>query len=193
MFAELDNSLSFIQVSVPVTWHADDDHDFSSLVLRFCERLEPYHGYGGITLIQSPDDGLSQRYSREIASFALRYPGLEIDEPMLHKLAIVNGIKGGNWLTILSTHFVEQLGGSDLLRDQLGEPFAIDEYTEGAMIVAGPVPEVGDRNRNIDTPVYKRLARVLKPIRIRHHPGIHVEGRFSVDEEFEAWLARFDE
>jgi hypothetical protein len=193
MYAELDNSLSFLQVSFPVLWFEDKLEGFPELILRWCERLKPHHGYGGITLLESPDRGLAQHYSPDIAAFAGRYPGLEIDRPMSHKLATQNGIKGGNWLTILSTYFVQQLGGRDSLREQLGEPFVVEDYDGSVMVVAGPVPEVGDRNRNVDTPLYRKLAGVLKPIRIQDHPRPYAKGRFAEDDEFATWLARFDE
>jgi len=192
MYAELDNSLSFLQVSFPVRWFQDKSESFPDLILRWCERLKPYHGYGGITLLVSPDRGLAQRYSPNIAGFAGRYPGIEIDRPMSHKLATQEGIKGGNWLTILSTYLVEKLGGHDSLRGQLGKPFVVEDYDGGVMVVAGSVPEVGDRNRNVDTPLYRKLASILKPIRIQDHPRPYAKGRFAEDGEFTAWLSRFD-
>ena len=195
MYTELDNSLSFLQVSFPVLWFQDKSAGLPELILRWCERLKPYHGYGGITLLESPDRGLTQRYSSNIAAFGGRYPGLEIDRPMSHKLTTQRqgGIKGGNWLTILSTYFVEKLGGRDTVHRQLSEPFVVKDYDGGVMIVAGPVPEVGDRNRNIDTPLYRKLAGILKPIRIQDHPRPYAKGRFAEDGEFAAWIARFDE
>jgi hypothetical protein len=193
MYAELDNSLSFLQVSFPVLWFEDKPDGFPELILRWCMYLKPHYGYGGITLLESPDRGLAQRYASNIAAFAGQYPGLEIDRPMSHKLATQNGIKGGNWLTILSTYFVEQLGGSNSLREQLGAPFVVEAYDGGMMVVAGPVPEVGDRNRNVDTPLYRMLAGVLKPIRIQDHPRPYAKGRFAEDGAFATWLARFDE
>jgi hypothetical protein len=133
--------------------------------------LKPYHGYGGIFLMQSPDSVVSQNSAKSIAAFAMRYPGLEIDAPISHSLATVDGIKDGNWLTVLSLPFVATLGGSERLRAQLGDAFTLAEYGDGVLIVAGVCPEVGDRNRNEETPLYKKLAQVLRPIRIpSHHP-----------------------
>ncbi len=192
-FAELDNSLSYLQVSFPLLWFQGKEQSFPSLILRWCERLKPYHGYGGVTLIQSPNSSLTQRYSPRIAGFASRYPGLEIDSPMGHMLETQEGIKGGNWLTIISNHFVDKLGGQDNLREALGEPFVVQDYDGGVMITAGHIPEVGDWNRNIDTPLYRKLAGVLKPIRIQKHARPYAKGRFAEDGEYEAWLARFDE
>lgn len=193
MYAEIDNSLSFMQLSFPVLWFGDSPQGFYGLVLRWCERLKPYHGYGGITLLTSPDRGLTQRYSSEIAGFAGRYPGLEIDRPMSHKLVTQESIKGGNWLTVLSNHFMERLGGHYKLRRLLEEPFVMEEYDGGAIIIAGSVPEIGDRNRNLDTPRYRKLASVLRSIRVIDHPKPYPKGRFAEEGEFAAWIARFDE
>mgnify|MGYP003493677583 CR=1 FL=1 len=88
---------------------------------------------------------------------------------------------------------MEKLGGADALGKALGEPFGVHRFDAGIIIVAGPKPEIGDRNRNIHTPNYKKLAEVLKPIRIHDHPKPYSKGRFAEDGEFESWLARFDE
>jgi len=193
MKAELHNSLSFIQMSFPILQFGDKLELFYEFVLRCCELLKPFHGYGGIALITSPDRGLVQSYSPDIAAFAFRYPGIEIDRPMSHKFAIQEGIKGGNWLTILSNHFVEKLDGSDNIIKKLEEPFVLESYNDGILVIAGTAPEVGDRNRNIDTPQYRKLAKVLRPIRIRYHPCVYPKGRFSEEGVFAEWMARFDE
>ncbi len=191
-YAEWHNSLSFLQTSVSISWSSAHVREFPALFRRLCAVLKPFHGYGGITLLESPDRGLTQRYSPEIAAFALQYPGIEIDRPMSHKLATQEGIKGGNWLTVLSTVFIERLGGVDHIQTHLGDPFVVEDYGEGLLIIAGPVPEVGDRNRNLDTPLYRKLAAMLEPIRIKDHPAPYSKGRFAEDGVFASWLARFD-
>jgi hypothetical protein len=193
MYAELDNSLSFLRVSFPVLWFQKDPTVFIDLILKWCERLRPHHGYGGIFLLESPDEGVAQGYAPQVAGFAGRYPGLEIDDPMSHKLVTQEDIKGGNWLTILSTYFVEKLGGREELCEALGVPFVVKDYDGGLMIIAGPAPEVGDSNLNIHPTLYRKLASVLKPIRIHDHPRPYSEGRFAEEGEFASWLARFDE
>lgn len=120
-YTELDGSLSFLQVSVPLGGPTDAYQRFVQLVLRFCERLSPLHGYGGATLLVSPDRGLAQVHAGEVAGFAARYPGLEIDRPMSHKLATLHAIKGAGWITVLSRTFVESLGGMRELRQRLSE------------------------------------------------------------------------
>ncbi|HYO73708.1 MAG TPA: type VI immunity family protein [Archangium sp.] len=193
MDMEVHDGFSYLRVSFPVTWFEERVEDFLRLILRWSERVQPVHGYGGVTLIRSPNDGFSQMHEEEESGFAARYPGIEIDDPLGHSMRTQTGIKGGNWITILSKAFVEKLGGAAELREHLGTGFRVEEYSGGAMIVAGPVPEIGDRNRNIDTPHYRRLAQVLKPIRIDRHPPIQVRGRLSEEGAFAAWLARFDD
>ncbi len=78
------------------------------------------------------------------------------------------------------------------LRERLGADFAVHEYGGGVLIVAGPAPEIGDRNQKADTPRLHRLARVLKPIRASRHWPVQALGKFSDADAFNAWLARFD-
>ena len=193
MYSELDDSLSFLQASVPLDWFADHPDRFVELVRHWCELLSPDHGYGGLTLLTSPDRGLTQFHAPTTAGFAARYPGIEIDRPMSHKLATQSGIKGGNWLTVLSECFDDELGGEEALRGKLGEPFHVEGFDGGVLIRAGSVPEVGDSNQNLDAPLYRHLASVLRPIRVREHPSLYPKGRFAEEGEFAAWLARFDD
>jgi hypothetical protein len=191
--AEKKGFYSFLSASFPVTWWADKVDDLRKLVLRWSTRLRPVHGYGGITLIKSRSGGLAQMHEGEEHGFAIRYPGLEIGDPSSTSMSTQTGIKEGNWITILGDEYLEKLGGLASLRGSLGAEFSIDEYPGGAVIVAGPAPEVGDRNRNIDTPRLRALARVLKPIRVEHHWPVQARGKFSDADNFNAWLARFDD
>ena len=184
--------LSFLRISVPVSRFAADTGALLELVVRWSERLQPVYGYGGVTLLTSDDDGLAQTNEPKMAGLASRYPGLEIGDPLSHSLVGAERIKGGNWITILSEPFVEKLGGLPALTAQLGDPFRISPYAGGVTVAAGPAPEIGDWNQNVDTPTLRRLARVLAPIRVREHPAIHAYGKFSTSEGFEEWLTRFD-
>jgi hypothetical protein len=156
--------------------------------------LQPFHGYGGIGILTSEAPAIAQRHERPVYALAQRFPGLEVDEPIGHSIFTKEGIKGGNWLTVLSDHWIGKLGGAQKMRQQLdGQQFRIDEYLGGAMILAGSIPELGDRDWQIDTPNYRQLAHLLKPIRTTHHAAIHNTPGCLRWHEFEAWLARFDD
>lgn len=193
LYSELDDSLSFLHASVPIAWCANNVETLIGLVKRWCDLLQPHHGYGGLALLTSPDRALTQYYAPQIAGFAARYPGIEIDRPMSHKMHTQDGIKGGSWLTVLSARFMDQLGGAAAMAERLAEDFRLEPYSGGLLVIAGTAPEVGDTNQNLDTPRYRRLAKVLGPIRIREHPPLYPKGRFSREGEYESWLGRFDD
>jgi hypothetical protein len=182
--------LSYLTIALPLSLLTERSGDFPELVLRWSRRLQPFHGYGGPGILTSLEPAIAQSHQRPVYVLAQRFLGLEVDEPIGHTIFTTQGIKGGNWMTILSDHWVGKLGGVEKMRQQLDGPqFRIDEYPGGAMILAGSIPELGDRELQIDTPNYRTLAHLLKPIRTTHHPG---SGAFRGDV-FEAWLARFDD
>jgi hypothetical protein len=83
-------------------------------------------------------------HEQEVVAIAQRFPGLEVDYPIGHGLSTKRGSKGGNWITASSGHWLKKLGGIATIRQALGtEPFRVDEYPGGAMILAGLVPEIG--------------------------------------------------
>jgi hypothetical protein len=190
---DLHRALSYLSVTLPVTWLPERCEELVRLVLRWCERLQPLHGYGGVGIVDAASQGLAALYAKRVYALAKRHQGLEVDYPLQHALWTKEAIKGGNWITVLADTFVARLGDADALQHELGKPFRIYEYRGGVIILAGDRPEIGDRNRNLDTPLYRRLARVLKPIRVTVHPAVHGwKGGFD-RPEFEAWLGRFDD
>jgi hypothetical protein len=176
------NKLSHLSVMFPLTYFSDRPFGLPTLLARWAGRLAPLHGYGGIGLAYSPDHFVAYRYGSQIIGFGMRFPGLELDYPIHHAICCKEGIKGGNWLTVLSAELVDKLGGVEQLAATLGEPFVFTDYSGGVLIRAGSVPELGDRNRQIDTPTYAKLAKALKPIRVRIHGTVTGIGR----DEFEA-------
>lgn len=189
---EHGDSYSHLRVSFPVTFWADKCEALFDMVLRWSARLQPVHGYGGVTLIQSMNNGLVQMYEDEECGFATDFPGIEIDDPISTANSTQLGIKGGNWLTLIENAYVSKLGGPEQLRSELGPDFQIQGYSGGMLIVAGSCPEIGDHKCNIDTPLLRKLAAVLKPIRTPQHWPTQARGKFSDAQAFNAWLARFD-
>jgi hypothetical protein len=188
-----NGSYSYLRASFPVTWWADKVDELRQLVLRWSARLRPVHGYGGVSLIKTHSGGLAQMHEDDEHGFAMRHPGIEVGGPTSTSMSTQGGIKEGNWITILSDLYLEKLGGVDALRARLGDEFSFGAYPGGAVIVAGPAPEVGDRDRDLDTPRLRSLARVLRPIRTPRHWPVQARGKFSDAANFNAWLARFDD
>ena len=185
------NQLSYVSFRFPLLWFADKKPGFPSFVLRACEQLEPLHGYGGIGLITAADRFLASHFTDMVVSLAERFPGLEIDYPVSHLIWVRAGIKGVNWLTILGEGEIARFGGLDTLKAALPSTATVHAYRGGLMIQASPMPQIGDRNRQVDVDDYRKVAVALKPIRISTHSGV---GGGGFDRErFERWLARFDQ
>jgi hypothetical protein len=184
------NQLSYLSFRFPLLWFADKKPGFPPFVLRACEQLEPIHGYAGIGLVTAADRFLASHFTGVVASLAERFPGLEIDYPISHLTWVRAGIKGVNWLTILGDGEIVRFGGMDALKAALPSTATLHTYGGGVMIQASPMPQIGDRNRQVDVDEYRKVAVALKPIRISTHGGV---GGGGFDRErFERWLARFD-
>ncbi|HYO59189.1 type VI immunity family protein [Archangium sp.] len=182
--------LGYFSASLPLDWFANHPGSFSELVLGWCRRLRPLHGYGGFGVMESTRLSLAQAYGPAAYGLARRFPGLELDDPLVHVLYLRHGIKGNNWLTVLADSWVKTLGGLELLTKKLGEGFTFHSYPGGVMIQTGPHPQLGDVNRRLEPVGYRQLAQVLRPIRIRSHRGF---AAFGLDKERSlAWLTRFD-
>jgi len=174
------------------------------VLLNVCRTLKPVSGYGGIGVMESPDTAISADYEPIVYHWAQRLPGLEADYPIDHSLWLVkgregdrDGIKGGNWLTVLSDRYVTELGGADKVEADLkalDSRFLVHRYDGGILIQAGPRPQLGDVERDLWPALYVKLNKYLKPIRItRHRPFQHAgPDRFDM-ERSEAWLRRFDD
>jgi len=153
--------------------------------------MKPIHGYAGLGIIESLATATRERHEQTVFSLAQHFPGLEVDYPTVHSLNCAKGIKGVNWLTILSEPFAAQLGGASTLQKRLGDQFTTYSYSGGVIIQAGPQPQVGSGNECPD--LYIKLNTILRPIRASNgHPFHHYgANRFDLHRSNE-WLQRFD-
>jgi hypothetical protein len=194
-----------LRASFPLLWFADGWGSLPEVLLDICRTLRPVSGYGGISIIESPDSSISSRYEPIVYQWAKCLPGLEADYPLSHGLWLTNGreggrdgIKGGNWLTALSDRYITELGGADKIEADLKAMdgrFLVHRYDGGAIIQAGPRPQLGDAERRLWPALYVKLAKYLKPIRVTRHNAFQYGGpgvRFD-KQRSEAWLRRFDD
>jgi hypothetical protein len=186
--------LSYLRVALPLGAFPESAGAFAALVRYLCQLLLPCHGYGGIAFVESTDPGVKNQAQPTVYALAQRFPGIEVDRPLIHLLRVEGGIKGVNWLTVLGPRFVERMGGTAALRAALPEPFVFHPFDGGLLLQAGPVPQTGDRNQKLWPAFYPELARLLRPIRIKEHPCFDygVPGRFTAETTME-WLTRFDQ
>ncbi len=195
----------YFRVSFPLLEFADGSGALPEVLLDICRTLQPVSGYGGIGIIESPDRGISSLLEPFVYQWALHFPGLEADYPIPHSNWLRNGreggrdgIKGGNWLTVIGDRYLPELGGADKVEADLAaldSQFVVRRYDGGVLIQAGPRPQLGDAPRGVWPGLYVKLARYLKPIRVIHHNAFQHGGhgeRFDKANS-EAWLRRFDD
>lgn len=189
----------YFRVSFPLLWFSENPGSLPEVVLDLCRKLKPVSGYGGIGVIESPDDAISHRHEPLVYELAQRFPGLEADYPISHSNCLDKGIKGVNWLTVVGDRWLAPLGGADALEAGLAaldSRFVMHRFGSGVMIQSGPRPLLGDAVRNRWPELYIKLARYLKPIRVTEHWPFQHAGpgpRFEDPESSEAWLRRFDD
>ena len=198
--ADQRGQLSRLYFQFPIDFFIEREQKLPALVQRWCEKLKPEHGYSGFWLGRSfgyekSDEAVILEYK-----FGQRFPGMQINGFSTHSLNLHRGPKGVDWLTILSDTWLERLGGLEHVKEQMGELPVLD-YNGGAILRAGPMPQLGDNENpevNAALADYHRVAEIIEPVRIKDHQGIHPqlfgdvrhEKRFD-EAEYQAWLARF--
>ncbi|UQZ87813.1 hypothetical protein C4J81_00700 [Deltaproteobacteria bacterium Smac51] len=205
----LKKRLSWLYCYFPFKGYFDQEQEMADLAHKWAEMLKPFHGYGGVTLVDSHDKGAANQVPSVMLDsyYTCAYPGVNINRVSIDADVLTEEIKSADWLTFLSDHFLEKLGGSDEMQLQLiansdGERLIGQFYPGGIMIMAGPKPSVGAGTGWDDRGVkhVRHVARILEPIRKKDHPGyfphrddiILEDGcKYLNPDQFRAWLARF--
>lgn len=189
-FSEEMGHLSYLTMHAPINNDQLAPDKLTALALQWCERLQPVHGYGGVGIIRSADKFVASHCEPEEFALAQRFPTLDVDYPLDHALWTREGIKGGNWLTVLSEPLVQRLTVDHPM--ELPDSFSLHRYSGGLIIQAGKLPTIVDRNLGEESTSFRALARILQPLRIKIHPAVHTShGKFT-RQAFEEWLMRFE-
>lgn len=189
---------AYFSATVPFSFLKDQPGKgaFQHLVHGWCKILKPFCGYAGVGAIQSVETTEKERTVRLVYPIAKRFPGVEVDNAAIVALHIDSHIKGVNWLTALSDDCLAPIGGREALLSQLDENFRILDYDGGVLIQAGPMPQLGDVNREHAPRYYRQLSQIVKPLRMRFPDGHSFirpgDGRSGAEATNE-WLARFDD
>ncbi|MGI9302746.1 MAG: type VI immunity family protein [Gammaproteobacteria bacterium] len=167
---------------------------FQDLVVRWCQRLTPLHGYAGFGLSQCLDVGSALNYEPHLFPLIKRFPGLEFDNPTLHAGHIEDSIKGVNWLTVVSDELLAKIGGKRAVRDKFGKDIGAQNYKGGLLIQAGLMPQLGDRTKNQIPFYYRQVYKVLAPLQTDHGGTTIMKTPDGIDGDVftEKWLKRFE-
>jgi len=100
-----------------------------------------------------------------------------------------------NWLTAISTKLLDRVGGLEHARKECGAEVQIHQYGGGVVFQAEDPPVLGDVNaRNIPA-AYRRVSRLLRPLRFNEYTrSDFIPAPPEVDgaEATQAWISRFD-
>ncbi|HEY6556219.1 MAG TPA: type VI immunity family protein [Polyangiaceae bacterium] len=167
---------------------AEDPNELVNWVTELAEAFPFRCGTVGYSLCWN--DGSADRVPvvpNLVAPFYKRYPGFAWATPgeiADHPLPPVN------WLTLLGPEVTEKLGGIEQVRKDLkDDAISVQPMGSGLCIRAGEAPQLGDRNRGDDLPLYRKVGSYLKPYRGNEY--IEFDGFDAHGSE--AWLARFDD
>ena len=157
-------------------------------------------GYALNHYMQPARSSLFDPAEKALASLVLRYPGLGFAgaavqsrilryEPKLSEFVPL--IERANWLNLVCDKTLDLIGGRSRVRTLLGDdlPISMHEVEHGVAIQAGPSPQLGDLGHRDFVEPYRRVAKVLRPIRIADIPGM---GGWFMQTETNDWLNAFD-
>lgn len=183
--------LSFFRAAFPVEMFAADLGRFVALVRDFASRVPLFFGYAGFSFSEALEIKRKQTNEQLLAPIAMRFSGIEVESQVCTRLCCKERIKGVNWLTLIDSSLVEQLGGRSALRGQLSDAIDLHDLPAGLMIQAGRVPGLGDVNAGDKLPLYRAVHRALMPVRNTDHWPLGDRGFWQ--EETRRWMGRFDD
>ena len=166
----------------------DKIEDFVALVHELAKLASPTSGYC--------PPGFQMASFREGEAFteaktlATKHPGYDVQRNDMTHVHIGNKVRGARWITILGDEVAGNLGGFDELKQKLTPPIEVERLPHGVWIRAGTTPELGDRNRRIDTPLLRRVAKVLEPVTLFGDRHVVVLANFD-EEVLRRWERRF--
>ncbi len=178
------------------------DLDPVEVFAKWCSWLKPVHGYSGCFLALRQNH-TSNPYVYDMQNYlAFTLPGLQINEVIeqFFSLSKAKQIKGVDWLTIISSSLLADLGGAASVKAQMEQSgLRYQAYDGGLILVAGERPTLGSEGLNDpELDGYYKVAAIVEPIRIKNHSAFH-PSRVSTNHDFQridvektqAWLARF--
>jgi len=189
MFGDRDSSYTnFLRMAVPASYTDNGVQPFLDLVTGAASKLPFLSGHGGYAFILDTRGRFEGKALRKIKEWVPRHPGIDIGKPLSTSWYTLDAIKGVNWLTLLNQDFCKRLGGVESIKTKLGPEAVVHPVQNGILIQAGPKPQMGDVNKGENLPVYRNVAKVVHPVRLKEHRPIG----WMNEEATMAWFGRFD-
>jgi hypothetical protein len=178
---------SWISFHLPQDTVAGEGPDSIIALARDLSEILPYaYGYGSPALSYG-------QFFRDAVPFTRRHPGFDVTSALAVAFDLDDHALGPYWINIFGPRLSTLLGGAEALRSVLPDDARVFPWPGGGTcVVLGDAPDVGDVNRGNNLPLYRRLARVLRPH--LHVPEVlyfqDEEGMAAQDAQA-AWHRRF--
>ncbi len=194
--------LSRLEYSVAASRVLDDGlGGFVADVVAACAALRPLHGVAGPGVQFDRIYGSTTAYALSFP-LAARFPGLHcgLDRMFAIEMQVDRSTADAlkiftiNWLTVLSDAVIDSVPGVRAALAALPDSCPRHTYPGGMVVQAGPVPQLGDKNRGLVLDDYRRVAAATAPLRFESYGlGIFdVEPPLDGLEETLRWIRRFD-
>ena len=227
---EQQHAQGILHFTLPWNFFSTRSDRFPELFTWFAATLQPEHGFGGLGFAFADDLSDRRLMEPLVYRLAVQAPFLIIENGYFEAEYLSHGIREGNFLTALSDRWAGKLGGAAAIEAALGSGFTLRRYAGGLTIQAGDepnpyglsiyqpgpltVPDDSDDTLKISPlklppqadaaalyPLYRRLNKVLKPIRVTpEHYQTRLQSNPEAGDEpifdrarSHQWLARFDE
>ena len=186
---------SCIQFCFPVGFLMEQHPGYlHEMVVAWSQRLRPFHGTVGLATILTTYINTATVTGGSIYPYLQCFPCLQPDRPLFFRMWLDDGILGVNWYTLVSDGLLAKIGGKAAVAGQLDERFMLWDYPGGTGIVAGPLPETGDREKGLLPVLYTKLHSLFRPI---YSQGIkriveHLPKGIPTEQYDKEWLYRYD-
>jgi len=175
--------------------------------LRLVDSGEFASGYAGYALNVHTSVGsmnLQRLMNERLAALVLQYPGFDWHNTysIVDKLLPFDPqhetfrplIKRANWICLLSERSLAHLGGRQHVEASLAASsapgdIAVRDAGSGMMIRAGSAPQTGDLPGGDRVPLFRSVAKVIRPVRLDAIGGL---GAGFPDHRAQDWLDAFD-
>lgn len=198
--------LSALHLAMPAMLAKEDPDDRIGRLTAWCRAVQPLHGTAGLAPVC--EIGMQQNYPDETWPLLSRFSGLDYMNAFPLAARGVNRIQGVNWLTVLGTPVLDEIGGTGKLAgmlDSISHELSANQdqrailypYDGGVVIRAGRYPQLGDRNIGGIPKSYRIVNRALRPVLFTDYLNkptqlIRVPRPLDAFAETLGWVTRFD-
>lgn len=178
---------SLVRFVVPASWGVERSAELLDMARRVSNILPFQSGSAGYAFECS--EYFIEAATEHAYKTSMRHPGFDIHQDHDMHAVRLDGVRGVNWLTMLSNARVKDLGGLPSF-----EHCTVHQLDRGVMIQAGEAPAIGDVNKGDRLPAYREVFKLIEPLTppvFERSPWLEVED--DGEEKTQRWYTRFSD